>query len=259
MTAYRIIIPARYASSRLPGKPLLPLAGKPMLQWVWERARGTDAESITVATDDPRVEAAARAFGADVCMTSPTHESGTDRLAEVCRTRAWLGRDIIVNLQGDEPVMPASLLRSVATALDTQPDVGIATLATPVETVDDLFDPNIVKVVRDGRGLGMYFSRAPIPWSRAQFAGTGRPSELPDGVPYLRHLGLYAYRAETLLQVSAAPPHPVEQVEALEQLRALALGVRIHVGVVDEPPGHGVDTPADLARVEALLSVQQDD
>lgn len=259
MTPFRIVIPARYASSRLPGKPLLPLAGKPMLQWVWERARAAGAESITVATDDTRIEAAASAFGADVCMTSETHESGTDRLAEVCEARGFGGRDIIVNLQGDEPVMPAALLQSVASALDTHPEVGIATLATPIETVDDLFDPNIVKVVRDARGFGLYFSRAPIPWSRADFGKPERPQSLPAGVPYLRHLGLYAYRAATLLQVSAAPPHPVEQAEALEQLRAQSLGVRIHVGVVDDPPGHGVDTRADLARVEALLSAQQDE
>lgn len=252
MSSYRIVIPARYASSRLPGKPLLPLAGKPMIQWVWENAVRAGARDVIVATDDQRIAQAARGFGADACLTAAEHPSGTDRLAEVAALRGFAPDDVVVNLQGDEPNVPAALLQQVASAVTENPDAGMATLATPVGSVGELFDPNAVKVVLDDRGFALYFSRAPIPWVRDAFK-QGPPASLPSAVPFLRHLGLYAYRARTLASLSRAPAAALEGAEALEQLRALALGIRIHVGVIAEAPGHGVDTEADLARVEALL------
>jgi 3-deoxy-manno-octulosonate cytidylyltransferase (CMP-KDO synthetase) len=251
--AFRVVIPARYASTRLPGKPLRLLAGKPMIQWVWENAVRAGAE-IVVATDDARIAHAVEAFGGSVMLTSDRHGSGTERLAEVAERLAWPADAIVVNLQGDEPFVGPELLARVAAGLEAYAEAGIATLATPIEAPSDVFDPNLVKVVRDARGFARYFSRAPIPWVRGAFAASGAPPDaLPRDVPFLRHLGLYAYRAGTLLRLAKAEPCAVEQAEALEQLRALHLGIGIHVAVIEGAPGHGVDTEEDLQRVAAML------
>lgn len=250
--SFRIAIPARYASSRLPGKPLLEIAGKPMLQHVFERALQCGADEVVVATDDERIRLAAEGFGARACMTSPDHASGTDRLAETADCLGWRDDDIVVNLQGDEPLIPPALLRQVADALEARPDAAIATLCTPIHTTAELFDPHVVKVVTDHAGYALYFSRAPIPWDREAFAVT--TEQLPDDQVHFRHLGLYAYRAGFLRRYAALPSCALEQTEVLEQLRVLWSGERIHVSVTDTPPGHGVDTEADLQRVAAILS-----
>lgn len=251
MSDFRVVIPARYASTRLPGKPLAEIAGRPMLQHVWQRAVESGAREIVIATDDARVDAAAMAFGGTVCLTSLSHQSGTDRIAEVADRFGWPDDAIVVNLQGDEPTMPPGLLRQVAESLATHRDAAIATLAVPVRVRDELFDPNVVKVVADAAGYALYFSRAPIPWHRDSFAvATGA---LPPGVAFWRHLGVYAYRAGFLRRFTGWPPAPVETCEALEQLRALWQGERIHVGLAVEMPGGGVDTPEDLERVRRLL------
>lgn len=251
MTSFRVVIPARYASTRLPGKPLAEIAGRPMLQHVWQRAVESGAGEIVIATDDARVEAAARAFGAEACLTSATHQSGTDRIAEVAARYGWADETIVVNLQGDEPTMPPGLLRQVAGSLAARADAAIATLAVPVQGRDELFDPNVVKVVADRAGYALYFSRAPIPWHRGSFPDPAGP--LPEGVAFWRHLGIYAYRVGFLRRFVEWPAAAVEQCEALEQLRALWQGERIHVGLAAETPGVGVDTPEDLERVRRLL------
>jgi 3-deoxy-manno-octulosonate cytidylyltransferase (CMP-KDO synthetase) len=249
---FKVVIPARYGASRLPGKPLRLLAGRPMIAHVWDRAVESGADEVLIACDDERIRDAARGFGGRAVMTSPDHPSGTDRLAEVIAAEGWGDDTLVVNLQGDEPCMPGSAVGLVAGALTASPGAGIATLATPIREVADLFDPSVVKVVLDDAGLARWFSRAPIPWVRDAFAG-GRPAALPENVPFLRHLGLYAYRAGVVRRLCAASPHAHERAESLEQLRALALGVAICVTLLDKAPGHGVDTEADLARVEAEL------
>lgn len=252
MTPFRIVIPARYASSRLPGKPLRDIAGKTMIERVWANAVSAGAVSVHVATDDDRIAAVVRGFGGEVAMTDPSHASGSDRLAEVAQQQGFDDDDILVNLQGDEPFVGPQLLRQVAQALADRPEAGISTLATPIIHVGDLFDPNVVKVTLADSGLAQYFSRAPIPWVRDSFA-QGMPNAMPKAVPFYRHLGLYAYRSGTLRAVSAAPQSGLENAEALEQLRALAMGIGIHVTVIPEPPGHGVDTEDDLLRAEEAL------
>lgn len=249
--AFKVVIPARYASSRLPGKPLLDIAGKPMFAHVYARACDSGADEVIVATDDPRIEAAARAIGAPVVMTSSAHPSGTDRLQEVARKLGWSADTIVVNVQGDEPLIPPAVIDQVAVNLAAAPEAGIATLAEPLADAAQLFNPNIVKLVRDVRGFAMYFSRAPMPWARDLFAQDR--SALPASSLYLRHLGIYAYRAGFLHDYVQWPPAEIEQLEALEQLRALYQGVKIHVDVaaVELPPG--VDTAEDLERVRALL------
>ncbi len=249
--AFKVVIPARHASSRLPGKPLAELAGRPMIEHVWRRARESGAETVLVATDDERVREAVAAFGGEVRMTRADHPSGTDRLAEVVEVEGWPDDAIVVNLQGDEPLMPPQLLRQVAEDLAAHPDAGIATLCAPVREAETFFDPHCVKVVRDRAGYALYFSRAPIPFDRDEFA-SGSPV-LPQGVPHLRHIGLYAYRAAYLRTYRTWAASPIEQSEMLEQLRALWMGTRIYVGDAPVLPGPGVDTPEDLARVEALL------
>lgn len=249
---FHILIPARYASSRLPGKPLLDIGGKPMLQHVYERASASGAASVVIATDDPRIEEAARAFGAAVCMTSAEHRSGSERLAEAVMLLGYGTDEIVVNLQGDEPLMPPALLRQVADNLERHPAAAVATLCTRIHTAAELFDPHVVKVVCDREGYALYFSRAVIPWDRDAFAVT--TEELPPQAEHFRHLGLYAYRAGFLQRyVRLSPCHP-EQMESLEQLRVLWHGERIHVAEALELPGAGVDTPADLARMRALLT-----
>ena len=256
---FGVVIPTRLGSTRLPGKPLRLLAGKSMIQRVYENACEAGADFVIVAAEDSRIAEHVEGFGGNVMLTSPRHSNGTERVAEVVARRNLAPDAIIVNLQGDEPLVPASLLRAVALALRDHGDVGVATLATPVRTAAEAFDPNVVKVVMDQSGVATCFSRAPIPWHRAHLSGKtlteASRSPLPPAheAPMLRHVGLYAYRAATLAKLVAEKPCAWERAEALEQLRALWLGVRIHVTVVDDAPGHGVDTEEDLARVDALL------
>lgn len=252
MTAFKVAIPARYASTRLPGKPLLDLAGKPMIRHVYERGLESGADEVVIATDDERIAAAVRGFGAEVVLTAADHPSGTDRLAEAARIRAWDGDAIVVNLQGDEPLMPGALLRRVADDLAACPDAAVSTLATPIRSRREVFDPHAVKVVTDRAGYALNFSRAPMPWWRDGFADA-RSDELPEEAVYHRHLGIYAYRADFLARYSELSPSPLERVESLEQLRVLWHGYRMHVHEVEEAPGHGVDTAEDLKRVARVL------
>ena len=253
MMDFKVVIPARYSSVRLPGKPLLEIAGKPMLQHVYARARESGAEEVVIATDDGRIADAAKSFGAEVCMTSESHRSGSDRIAEVADKLAWAKNTIVVNLQGDEPRMPASLIDQVAKDMATHEAAGVTTLSAPISERKVLFDPHVVKVVTDVNGYALYFSRAPIPWHRDEFIDEGRP--LPQETGFARHIGLYAYRAGYLKQFVAWQHAPIERAESLEQLRVLWHGGRIHVSQAIEEPGHGVDTLDDLKRVEAELSV----
>jgi 3-deoxy-manno-octulosonate cytidylyltransferase (CMP-KDO synthetase) len=252
--AFKVAIPARYAAARLPGKPLRELAGRPMLAHVHERALASGAEEVVIATDDARIGEAARAFGAVVCMTSADHTSGTERLAEVAARLGWADDAIVVNLQGDEPLMPPALLRQAAADLAAHPQACLSTLYTPIGTAAELFDPNVVKVVTNSEGYALYFSRAPIPWERDAFAVDR--STLPPAHRYLRHIGLYAYRAGFLKEYLRLPACALERAEALEQLRVLWHGMQIHLTEAEELPGPGVDTEADLARVEALLQAR---
>lgn len=241
--SFKLVIPARYASSRLPGKPLLDIGGKTMLQRVYERAQECAAEEVLVATDDSRIEQAVKAFGGRVVMTSPDHPSGTDRIAEVARICEWENDDIVVNLQGDEPLMPPALVHQVAHDLANDPDSSIATLCTPITSSEELSNPNCVKVVFDRFNRALYFSRSAIPHNRE---GEGA------GAVY-RHLGMYAFRVGFLQEYTQTPPCHLEELEKLEQLRALWMGHDIVVGVASEMPGPGVDTEDDLARVRALF------
>jgi len=251
LLGFIVIIPARYASSRLPGKPLLRLAGKPMIQHVYERAVASGADEVIIATDDQRIRQVAEAFGASVALTSDRHPSGSDRLAEVVAQRGYSAETIIVNLQGDEPTMPAALIRQVADNLQQHSEASVSTLCERITTAADLFDPHVVKVITDCDGLALTFSRAAIPWDRDAFSVT--TEELPQRSEHYRHIGLYAYRAGFITEYVQWPPCALEQMEALEQLRVLWRGHRIHVAVALEPPGHGVDTETDLQRVEQLL------
>ncbi len=256
---FYVVVPARFASTRLPGKPLLLLAGKPLLQHAWERASESRAKRVLVATDDERIERVARGFGAEVVMTSSAHPNGTCRLAEVAERLALAPELPIVNLQGDEPQVPGALIDRVAAALLERPDAQLSTLAAPIHSPQELFNPNVVKVVQRADGNALYFSRAPIPWARDAFAGLqgergiSAPDRLPSTPRYLRHIGLYAYRAGVLAQLAAAAPPASEEAESLEQLRALHLGLSIFVALSEQVPGHGVDTREDLERLEAAL------
>ncbi|QGY28635.1 3-deoxy-manno-octulosonate cytidylyltransferase [Pantoea cypripedii] len=242
------IIPARYASTRLPGKPLVDILGKPMVVHVMERARESGADRIIVATDHPDVAAAVEAAGGEVCMTSPDHHSGTERLAEVIEKYQFPDDTIIVNVQGDEPMIPPAIVRQVAANL-AQADAGMATLAVPIHDAEEAFNPNAVKVVTDARGYALYFSRATIPWDRERYA----KSREQAGDTLLRHIGIYAYRAGFVRRYIAWAPCPLEQIELLEQLRVLWYGEKIHVAVAETVPGVGVDTPEDLQRVRVAM------
>ncbi len=248
---FRVIIPARHASSRLPGKPLLDIGGKPMIQHVYERALESGAAEVVVATDDERIRSVAEGFGAHVCMTATHHPSGTDRLAEVARLLGYADDQIIVNLQGDEPLMPPALIRQVAENLQAHSQASIATLCERIKSAGELFDPHLVKVVMDKQGYALYFSRAAIPWDRDAFTAT--TGELPARSEHYRHIGLYAYRAAFLQDYVQWPLCVLEQTESLEQLRALWRGCKIHVAETLEPPGIGVDTEEDLLRVRRVL------
>ena len=246
---FHVIIPARFGSTRLPGKPLLDLAGRPLIQWVWQSAVASGAASVLVATDDERIRAAAAKFGADCAMTSAQHVSGTDRIAEAVRAKGLPADDIVVNLQGDEPAMPASIVARVAAALREVPGREIATAVAPIESLRDFLDPNCVKALRASDGRALYFSRAPVPWPRDSVTAD-RPSAFSGA---WRHIGIYAYRVRSLLQFAAWPATPLEMTEKLEQLRALEHGMHIHLVALAESPPAGVDTAEDLERVRAAL------
>ena len=251
---FKVVIPARYGSSRLPGKPLLDIAGKPMIVHVCERAREADAEEVVVATDDQRIFQAVTDLGIKAVMTRADHQSGTERIAEVARLCGWSGDDIIVNLQGDEPLIPPESIREVAATLATQKLAGIATLAAKIINSEEIFNPNAVKVVLNQAGYALYFSRAPIPWERGVF---DQKDKAPSGaVPYLRHIGLYAYRVDFLNRYCSWPASALESVEALEQLRILWQGEAILVKVIDNTPEAGVDTQEDLLRVTRVLAMR---
>jgi len=253
MTAKVLVIPARYASTRLPGKPLLDLVGKPMIQHVYERAQEAAEEvgfeEIIIATDDERIKDACESFGAEVCMTSSEHETGSDRLAEVVALKQWADDTIVVNLQGDEPLTPITSLKQVAINLANNPESAIATLSTPIQTEAEYNDPNVVKVVSDKQGLALYFSRSPIPMQRDTQSDEG--IKISDFAQ--RHIGIYAYRASYLKSFASMEPCQIENLEKLEQLRAMWHGARIHVEVAEQVPGHGVDTEEDLKAVEKIL------
>ncbi|HEX7326328.1 MAG TPA: 3-deoxy-manno-octulosonate cytidylyltransferase [Rhodanobacteraceae bacterium] len=246
-----VAIPARYGSTRLPGKPLRLLGGQPLIAHAARRAREAGAEQVVVATDDVRVRDALAVVGVGVCMTRADHASGSDRLAECAAALGWSDDTIVVNLQGDEPFAPASGIRAVAEALASD-GAEMATLATPVESARQWFDPNCVKVLRDVRGRALYFSRAPVPWARDALARDR--SRVPDGVEVLRHIGIYAYRAGFLRTFTRLPRTPLERAESLEQLRALEHGFAIEVRLAPEPFPPGVDTAEDLARAEGALA-----
>jgi 3-deoxy-manno-octulosonate cytidylyltransferase (CMP-KDO synthetase) len=249
---FRVVIPARYGSTRLPGKALLTIGGKPMIQWVYERARASRASDVLIATDDLLIVSAAHSFGAVTVMTAHTHESGTDRIAEVARIQRWAESDIVVNVQGDEPVIPPALIDQVASLLDSHPSAQIATLATPITSLAELMDPNAVKVVADTAGRALYFSRAPIPWER-----DGARAGLASQTSYAgarRHVGIYGYRVSGLLRMASLKRTALEQHERLEQLRALENGLEIRVADSVEQPGPDVNTAADLERVTRLLA-----
>ena len=249
---FKVVIPARYGSSRLPGKPLLEIAGRPMIQHVYERAMQSGATDVIVATDDERIQSAAESFGARVCMTATHHQSGTERLAEVVRMLEEPDDRIVVNVQGDEPLLPSALVRQVAENLAVYTQADIATLCERIRSASDLLSPSVVKVVLDEAGYALYFSRAPIPWHRDGFAQT--LDSLPPDCHFYRHIGLYAYRAGYLRSYMGHSACELERTECLEQLRVLYAGGRIHCATAKETPGPGVDTVADLERVKQMLS-----
>lgn len=251
--AFHVIIPARYASTRLPGKPLRPLMGKPMIQHVYERALEAGAVSITVATDDRRIAEACQGFGAQYCITSAEHQSGTDRLAEVVDRHGFDDDAVVVNVQGDEPLMPPACIVQVAQLLAHKHGAAVATLAYRLASNTEIFDPNRVKLVMDKDQRVLYFSRAPIPWDRDGFTGDPDSSRPSPAATYLGHIGLYAYRAGYLRQYSDLAPSPLERIEALEQLRVLWHGGRIYAEIACEPVHHGVDSDADMQAVEREL------
>lgn len=255
MSSFGIVIPARLSSLRLPNKPLIDICGQPLIVWVLQAAQRAGASFVLVAADDQRIVDVVRAAGGDALLTSPTHASGTDRLAEAVQRRGLDDETIVVNWQGDEPLLDPKLVVRAAAALAERPEVQMATLATPITTVEELFSPHVVKVVLDRTGAARTFSRAPVPWVRDSAPPLpSKPASLPPGVPFLRHLGLYAYRARTLLEISAESPPSWETAESLEQLRALWLGWKIHVALVDSAPDPGVDTAEDVVRVAQVLA-----
>lgn len=258
---FNVIIPARFASSRLPGKPLLDIAGKPLIQHVYEGAIQSNANRVVIATDDARIESVAKSFGAEICMTSSYHRSGTERIAEVIQTLRFNRDDIVVNVQGDEPMLPAELINQVALQLYEYTDAKISTLCARIADDADLFNPNVVKVVRDNLGYALYFSRAPIPWDRSRF-----PSQMSQFAfhnlavcehnAYYKHIGLYAYTSGFVLQYINYPLSSLEQLESLEQLRALQNGHKIYAGEASQDCGIGVDTEEDLDKVRRIFTSQ---
>ena len=252
MMRFHAVIPARFGSTRLPGKPLLDIAGKPMVIRVYERARQSLASTVVIATDDARIAEAADRFGAPWVMTSADHPSGTDRLQEVAARMGWQDDEIIVNVQGDEPLIPPDVINQVAFNLAAHPSASMATLAEPLHDVSQFTNPNVVKLVRDHQQMALYFSRACIPWARDAFSQGVTAFPAPD--LFLRHLGIYAYRVSFLHRYVGWNPAPLEQLEALEQLRALYYGARIHVDLAAANLPPGVDTAEDLERVRLLFA-----
>jgi len=246
---FSVVIPARFASSRLPGKALADIAGKPMIVRVAERARESGALRVCIATDDDGIREAVERQGFTAVMTRPDHPTGTDRIAEVVESQRLDPEEIVVNVQGDEPLIEPGLIRAVAGLLSDAPEAAIATACHPIHDAAEMFDPNVVKVVLDHEGYARYFSRAPIPWARDAFARS--TSALPPGLPCYRHIGVYAYRARFLSTFPRLAPSPLERFEALEQLRALWHGFAIAVAVRHDAPHPGVDTPEDLERARA--------
>ena len=246
-----VVIPARYASVRLPGKALADIAGKPMVVHVADRGRESGAQEVIVATDDSRIQQAVAQHGHTALMTRPDHASGTDRIAEIASARDWPDDLVVVNVQGDEPRIAPQLIRSVAEQLVNHRDAAIATVCHRLHSAAEMFDPNAVKVVLDKNGYAAYFSRAPIPYARDAFKADS--SRLPEGLPVYRHLGLYAYRCGFLKIYSTLAPAAVERFESLEQLRALWHGYRISVAVTDQAPDPGVDTPEDLEKMRGAF------
>ncbi|MBE1161012.1 3-deoxy-manno-octulosonate cytidylyltransferase [Dyella acidiphila] len=253
MPPFIVAIPARYGSTRLPGKPLREIGGVPMVVRVAQRALQAGAAQVVVATDDSRIAAALSGQGVEVCMTRADHASGSDRLAECAAHYGWADDAIVVNLQGDEPFAPATGICEVALAL-AEDDAPMATLATPIGDAHELFDPNVVKLVRAANGRALYFSRAPLPWARDAFAASR--DVLPSDLPFLRHIGIYAYRAGFLQQYARLARTPLEQAESLEQLRVLECGYAIAVRLTPEPFPPGIDTEADIQRAEGWLGSQ---
>jgi 3-deoxy-manno-octulosonate cytidylyltransferase (CMP-KDO synthetase) len=255
--AFTVVIPARMRSTRLPGKMLADVAGKPLVAWAAERARASGAARVVIATDHPDIERAMKALGVEACMTAESHPSGTDRIAEAVRKLGLAAGDIVVNVQGDEPLIDPALVGLVAAELAAQPGASIATAAHPIHDTESFFNPNVVKVVVDASGFAHYFSRAPIPWVRDLFGGPrGQvlPPRLPEGLPALRHIGIYAYRVRFLQEYAGLAPTAPERFEALEQLRALGHGHRIAVAIWEGAMEPGVDTPEDLDRVRRVLA-----
>ena len=249
------VLPSRFQSSRFPGKPLALIAGRPMIQWAWEAAAGAaGVDAVLVATDDARIKAAVEAFGGQAVMTDPALPSGTDRVAAVAAAQP--GYDLVLNLQGDEPAMHPATIAALVALMRADPGLPMGTASCPFSTTEELFSPNIVKVVTDDASRALYFSRNPIPYVRHSqvFQADFRPWLRPEQLAlFQRHLGIYAYRPEALLRFTQLPPHPLEQLEMLEQLRALAAGMAI--GVARTPHlSLGVDVPADIAAVEAVLA-----
>lgn len=253
-TGFVVAIPARYAASRLPGKPLRLLAGEPLVLHVVRRALAAQPREVWVAADDARIADALAGSGVRIAMTSPDHASGTDRLAECATLAGWDDDTIVVNLQGDEPFAPAAGIRAVADLLGHS-GAEMATLAAPIVDVEPLFNPNVVKLVRAGNGDALYFSRAPIPWPRDAFAQDR--DRIPSGQHWLRHIGIYAYRAGFLRRFAAMPPGQLEQIESLEQLRVLEAGFRIAVALTPAPFPPGIDTSDDLARAEVHVAAER--
>ena len=244
---YHIVIPARFGSTRLPAKALADINGKPLVYWVWRQAMQSKAVSVTVATDDVRIQEAMILRGAEVVMTDPDHPSGTDRLAEVARLKAWDSSAIVVNLQGDEPLMPLANLEQVADLLSGHPEASIATICEPIDTADAFHDASVVKVVSDASGRAHYFSRSPIPHVR----GADETFVPPEA---RRHVGLYAYRVSFLADFASQPVAPLEELESLEQLRALHCGHEIRIADAIEPVPASVDTQKDLDAVRRLMA-----
>lgn len=255
--SFNVIIPARFASSRLHGKPLMDIHGHPMIYWTWQQALKSGAQRVVIATESEQVKTVCEAFGAEVCLTSEHHQSGTERIAEVIDQLCLLDNEIIVNLQGDEPMLPEDLIHQIAQALEGRHDVFMATLCEPIEDLDTLFSPHAVKVSRDAQNFAINFSRAPLPWARDEFAN--EPKVLPTNWHYKRHIGLYAYRAGFVKRYVAWPECDLEQVEKLEQLRVLWHGERILVEDALCDAGVGVDTQAQLDKVRQLIKPIQAD
>ncbi|MDP1659388.1 MAG: 3-deoxy-manno-octulosonate cytidylyltransferase [Methylotenera sp.] len=247
---FYVVIPARYASTRLPGKPLLDIAGKPMVAWVAERAKLSGAKQIVVATDNPRIIEALKQYGHQAMMTSVDHVSGTDRIAEVALAQGWHDDAIIVNVQGDEPLIEASLIVEVASMLSEHVEAVMATACHAIHSKADFLNPNIVKVVLDAQSNALYFSRAPIPFPRDAFAAG---LDFPSDMQAYRHIGIYAYRAKFLKQYASIQPSVIEQIECLEQLRVLHQGYKIAVSISKNAPAAGVDTQEDLDYVRSIM------